>query len=124
MKIIKISEENLVFDNGITISSYHDQDCCESHWADFTVMQGYNLNTITGKQININDVEFDENIKEQIQLIKDMGFNLVAKDGSKYFIPCYASNNGYYSSDLELRIDGNGVKEKIDITDCQKWDED
>ena len=123
MKIITINDGELIFENGLTITSEHEQDCCESHWADFSVMQGYNINTVTGKQIDIKEVEFSENIKECIDLVEDAGFNLIAIDGSKYFIPCYASNNGYYSSDLTLVISHNNVKAEIDITDCQKWDD-
>lgn len=122
MKIVEIGSEHLRFDNGICMTSEHYQDCCESHWADFSVMNGYNLNTVTGKEIDIHDVEFDEeNIKDSIQLIKDEGFNLIAKDGSKYFVPCYADNNGYYNSELTLSISGNGLNEEIDISDCQQW---
>ena len=123
MRIVGISEDNLVFDNGTTMSSFHEQDCCESHWADFSVMEGYNINTVTGETIDIKEVEFDEDIKDYIELVEDAGFNLIAKDGSKYFIPCYASNNGYYSSDLTLVISRDNQKEEIDITDCQKWEE-
>ena len=122
MKIVEIGSEHLKFDNGIYMTSEHYQDCCESHWADFSVMNGYNLNTVTGKEIDIHEVEFDEsNIKDSIQLIKDEGFNLIAKDGSKYFVPCYADNNGYYNSELTLSISGNGLNEEIDISDCQQW---
>lgn len=53
MKIVEIKEESLKFDNGLIITSEHEQDCCESHWADFSVMSGYNLNTTTGEQVNI-----------------------------------------------------------------------
>lgn len=121
MKIVEIGDEFLRFDNGICMTSEHYRDCCEWHWADFSVMKGYNLNTVTGQEIDIRDVEFDENIKNNIQLIKDEGFNLIAKDGSKYFVPCYADNNGYYNSELTLSISGNGVNEEIDISDCQQW---
>ena len=121
MRIKKIGNDYLEFDNGLLMTSDHWTECCESHWADFSVMSGYNLNTTTGREINIYNVEFDENIKENIQLIKDEGFNLIAKDGSKYFIPCYAENNGYYGSDLTLCITIDGVNEEIDISECQQW---
>jgi len=123
MKIIEINDESLKFDNGTYVCSEHYQDCCESHWADFSVMSGYNLNSVTGKQIDIKNVDFAEDIEGYIQLVSDMGFNLIARDGSKYFVPCYASNNGYYSSDLTLRITLDEKSIDIDISDCQQWDE-
>lgn len=119
MKIKEIQEDVLIFDNEAKITSYHESDCCEHHWADFSVVRGYNINTATGKQINIYDVDFSENVQEIIQLVEEIGFNLVALDGSKYFVPCYGSNNGYYSTDLELRISGNSFAFTIDITNCQ-----
>ena len=121
MKIIEINDESLKFDNGTYMYSEHYQNCCESHWADFSVMNGYNLNSVTGKQIDIKNVDFAENIEDYIQLVPDMGFNLIARDGSKYFVPCYASNNGYYSSDLTLRITLDEKSIDIDISDCQQW---
>jgi hypothetical protein len=125
MKITAICEDMLLFDNGTTMSNYHKQECCESHWADFSIMAGYNLNTITGKVVNILEVEFDENIKDSIELVEDAGFNLIAKDGSKYFIPCYAENNGCYNTNLTLIISRDNQDDaEIDITKCQKWDED
>ena len=45
--------------------------------------------------------------------------NKPTKDGSKYFVSCYSSNNGYYNYELKLIItDSNGERE-IDITNCQ-----
>lgn len=119
MKIKEIQDDILMFDNSVQITSYHNQDCCESHWADFSVVSGYNINPVTGKSIDIHDIEFDDNVQNIIQLVEEIGFNLVALDGSKYLVPCYGSNNGYYSTDLELRISGNGLNFNIDITNCQ-----
>lgn len=122
MKINKIFNESLNFDNGLEIYSSHDQDCCEHHYAAFSALTAYNLNTVTGETVNILDVEFDENIEDHIQLVKDMGFNLIAKDGSRYFVPCYAENNGYYNSSLDLVIEFNGKEVKtINISHCQEW---
>jgi len=124
MKIIEIGNEFLKFDNEVCIKSKHRTECCELHWADFSVMANYNINTATGKEIDIYKVDFDENIKDSIHLIKDEGFNMVAKDGSKYFVPCYADNNGCYNSDLILVIVNKEVCEEINISDCQQWKEE
>ena len=35
MKIKKVTEEVIVFDNGTVITYDHCQDCCEDNYADF-----------------------------------------------------------------------------------------
>ncbi len=36
VKVTKIDGESIEFDNGVTLRSYHDQDCCEHHYLSFT----------------------------------------------------------------------------------------
>jgi hypothetical protein len=104
-------KDNLVrfikVDDGVISLSYeHDQDCCESVYADFGVINYYK-DLIVGK-------EFHELI---IKSVKDMGFLVCFMndygDRAKVFIPCYNEQNGYYSSNLELIIND---KTKIDIS--------
>ena len=120
MKITKICEEKIEFDNGTTMSSHHKQDCCEWHWANFETLASYNLNPKTGETIDIKDIEFPDNIHRNIKLIPGEGFNMIAKDGSRYFVPCYGENNGYYSTNLKLLIHREWKKDvEIDLTQCQ-----
>lgn len=35
MKIVRVNSEAIEFDNGNMIICNHDQDCCESNYADF-----------------------------------------------------------------------------------------
>lgn len=101
MKITQITEQGLLFDNGTTIKDIHEQDCCEHVYADW-------------KQLGDTDVfqhEFSEELS--IECIDDSGFRI---DG--YFVPCYNSQNGWYSSELELHITlKNGYKKIIDISE-------
>lgn len=125
MKIVEIVEEDkIVFDNGNTLEQYHSQDCCEHVYADFNVLDNYNLSTVTGKTIDIRDIDFEERIENLIQPVQSAGFNMVSKIGEKFFVPCYNEQNGYYSSDLELilrrQVAFGNVEEKIDISDCVK----
>lgn len=125
MKIVEIVEEDkIVFDNGYTLEQYHSQDCCEHVYADFNVLDNYNLSTVTGKNIDIRDIDFEERIENLIQPVQSAGFNMVSKIGEKFFVPCYNEQNGYYSSDLELtlrrQVAFGNVEEKIDISDCVK----
>lgn len=117
MKIIKIDEDRIEFDNGYTLTYYHNQDCCENVYADFKNMQVNNL--IITEKIDVSKYEFSEELLDNIECIKDVGFNLITKDGIKILVSCYNSQNGYYSSDLELILTkNNGVSERKDISDC------
>lgn len=103
MKIKEIGRYGeIIFDNGKELSVDHEPDCCECHWADTSVLPFYNVSSTTGKLINIfDDVEFS-GTPDMIQPIEGAGFNLVATNGDKFFVPCYGENNGYYSTDLTL----------------------
>jgi len=101
MKIIKIEDKLLTFDNGITIGYYHVQDCCESVYADFKQLHDTG---ILGKNID----------KIKIEQVNNSGFRL-----NGFFVPCYNEQNGYYGSDLTLVIRyPDGRKEEIDISEA------
>lgn len=102
MKILYITDEKIIFDNGYILKYYHEQDCCENVYADFEILNTYNLSTKTGKEINIKEIDFEEDMQHLIEGIKDTGFNMISKIGEKFFIPCYNEQNGYYGSNLEL----------------------
>jgi hypothetical protein len=95
--------------NKMTISTYHDQDCCERVYGDFNQVQNI-ISEVQGQKI--------ENIL--IKGVNDMGFLIIFKkeycESSKVFVPCYNSQNGYYSSSLSLIIINNEVKTEIDIS--------
>lgn len=122
MKIKEINDKNIVFDNGYILKYYHEQDCCECVYADFKVLKDYNVSTKTGKTINIKDVDFNENLIDLIEGIKDLGFNMVSKIREKFFVPCYNEQNGYYNDELELYLKKEKGVEKLDITNYVKDD--
>lgn len=110
---IILSDESVVIktEKGeIKLSYYHDQDCCESVYADFSIVK-HHKDAIVGK-----------GIKEIIiKGVSEMGFLVCFyrdyDKAEKIFIPCYNSQNGYYSSNLELIIESNGIEKKIDISE-------
>lgn len=67
MKIKEIKEEYILFDNGYKLEAYHEQDCCESVYADFDVLKDYNVSTKTGKTIKIEDIDFQEDLEHLVQ---------------------------------------------------------
>ena len=107
MRIKEITNEHILFDNGAEITYYHDQDCCENVYADF-------------EQLKTTAIMNEEFRTLKPKFIKDTGVKL-----KSYLIPCYNSQNGYYSSDLELIINyPDGKSERWDISDFVKDDID
>ncbi len=101
--IIKFSDSEKIL-----LRSYHEQDCCEKVYADFSILK-YHIKSIEGKKIK----EFI------IKGVKDIGFLLCFKiedsHTEKIFIPCYNIQNGYYSDDLYLEIVDKKQTSKINI---------
>lgn len=104
MKIKRVTENEIVFDNGNLITYFHDQDCCEHNYADFSVL--------TKDTIYI-DHDFDPNL--QFEFIENEGFTF-GDEIAKIFIPCYSCQNGWYSPDIEIRYNG----ERVLYGDCEE----
>jgi hypothetical protein len=109
LKVVKVLDEQIEFENGMILFSNHDQDCCENHYLSF-------------KDLTIADfegLEFDLTNDSFFKKIDDYGIELIPILGHSVKVPGYGSNNGYYSTDLQLCISGNGVEKEWDITECQ-----
>lgn len=95
----------------ITFSTYHRLDCCESVYGDFSIVK-YHEKELVGQHLS----------KVEVKTVDGMGFLLCFSffnhKATKIFIPCYNYQNGYYSSNLELTVEDNGVETTIDISDC------
>lgn len=109
-KVIEVTKDNIVFDNGLVLSSYHEGDCCEHHWIEFNYVD---LSDFDG-------LEFDLSGDNFFNKIPDYGIELVPVKGWGVRIPGYGSNNGYYSTDLSLKLSDGRT---YDITDCQEINE-
>lgn len=118
MKIVEISESGITFDNGCTLSDYHEQDCCEDVYADFENMQVMGLQP--ENFVWARELDFFEDVLKSIVPIEGLGFYLVTKQGICILVSCYDIQNGYYSSDLSLRY----KDQELDITGCtsEEWD--
>ena len=105
----------ILFDNGKTLESYHNVDCCEVVYADFRNMQ------VMGQRdenyIDSDDLDFFEDILDSVVPIEGLGFYLVTKQGICLLVSCYDIQNGYYGNNLTLLYDG---KER-DISECSTW---
>lgn len=112
LKVVKVNIDSLVFNNGMILSSYHEQCCCEDHYL--------SLSDLTLD--DFEDLEFDLSDDNFFERITGYGIVLKPKNGHPVRIPGYGLNNGYYSSDLELTItntDGQSMFKKYDVSECQ-----
>lgn len=112
VKVVALDSDGIVFSNGMQLSSYHEDDCCEHHYLWFGDLS----------LADFDDLEFDLSNDNFFARIEDYGIELIPIKGWSVKIPAYASNNGYYSSELTLTLtDNDGSGRNFDITDCQIW---
>jgi hypothetical protein len=108
-RVITVCSDQIGFDNGLVLSSDHQQDCCENHYLDFSNLE---LEDFEG-------LEFDLSSESFFERVEDYGIRLIPIDGHPVSVPGYGSNNGYYSSELSLTLsDGRS----FDISECQVID--
>ena len=110
LKVIKVDETGIYFDDNVKLYDYHNQDCCESHELYLTDL------TID----DFNGLEFDLSNDDFFKRIDGYGIELIPIKGHSVKIAGHGDNNGYYSDQLVLIIekDKNKVKE-YDISECQ-----
>jgi len=111
LKAVKIENDELVFNDGTRLLSNHDQDCCEHHYLDFASLD---ISDFDGLEFDLTNDDFFEKIE-------DYGIALKPINGFPVRIPGYGSNNGYYSSNLDLILtNGADFKKTFDISECQE----
>lgn len=108
-KVIEINSEEIIFDDGSKLYSDHWQDCCESHYLDFS---GLTIADFEGLEFDLSGDNFFERVE-------DYGIRLKPVSGHPISIAGYGANNGYYSSNLTLVIEKEKEKRNFDISDCQ-----
>lgn len=88
MKIKNITDKEMRFDNGNVITFDHEQDCCESNYADF-------------KQIDdlAKTIDFDPDL---IFEVAEYGFRFGDARNGLFFVPCYSYQNGYYTDEVDI----------------------
>jgi hypothetical protein len=99
----------------ISLVDYHESDCCENVYADFSIYK-YLITDLVGKEINHIVIKSVENMGFLVCVGLKETYNNFISFYSKVFVPCYNSQNGYYSSNLELQISYDNVETKIDIS--------
>ena len=115
LKVVALNSDEITFDNGVKLYSNHDQDCCENHYLS---MSNLTIDDFEGLEFDLSNDDFFERIE-------DYGIALKPLNGYPVRIPGYGSNNGYYSSNLDLiitDIDGRTTLKEYNISECQDWD--
>ena len=112
LKVLKVDSDTIEFENGVKLYSSHDQNCCESHYLDFNDL----------KIEDFKDLKFDLTNDDFFERIEGYGIALKSKNGFPVRIPGYGSNNGYYSSNIDLVVtNGKGFTKTYDISECQDY---
>jgi len=113
LKVVKVDSDSVEFENGVKLYSNHDQDCCESHYLDFSDL----------KIEDFKDLEFDLTNDDFFERIEDYGIALKPINGFPVRIPGYGSNNGYYSSNIDLIVTNDkDFTKTYDISECQDYE--
>jgi hypothetical protein len=109
LKVIKVNSTGIEFENGIRLYSEHESDCCESHdlyFDDLTIE-------------DFKDLEFDLSGDDFFNRIPDYGIELIPIKGYSVKIAGHGYNNGCYSDQLDLILNGKDFYKKYDIRECQ-----
>ena len=106
MKILKIKDNVLEFNNGIILRTITND---KQALIDFSYLETYHFDVNKKKKMKISDVIFSENIEKCITIIKDKGISIKDKNENNYFVPCYITNE---KSQLAL-----GIYNKLTIKD-------
>lgn len=108
--VSSVLDDEIQFDNGFKLAAIHNQECCETHWLDFSNVKG-----------DFGGLLFDLSGDNFFTRIPDYGIALEPINGFPVRVPGYGSNNGYYSANLTLilyGIDGEVIK-TYEISECQ-----
>ena len=96
MKIKEVNDEKILFDNGNTITFDHEQDWCEYNYAQFDALEELAF-----------EVEFDEDLT--FEAVDGSGFRFGNLPQKMFFIPCYSSQDGYYTDYIDIYYNGENV---------------
>jgi hypothetical protein len=110
VKVVQVDDQGLKFDDGSSLSSEHESDCCESHYLSFSGLspsdfEGLDFDLSTGGDF--------------FEKVDGFGIRLLPTNGHPVSVPGYGYNNGYYSYDLTLVLERPGAITKFDVSECQ-----
>ena len=101
IRIIKVDDECIEFNNGSKIEFDHAADCCEWNYADFSQLESLARKTSFTLPLSF-------------EVVENCGFRF-GNRGKMFFIPCYSEQNGYYSTDIDIYFN----KHRVLTFDCE-----
>lgn len=103
---IKYDPEKDITIGNIELRFDHQQDCCESVYADTSVIKYY-----------LEELSKEDIFKIEIKKVEEDGVCIFfyfqsdwVEERTGVFIPCYNSQNGYYSNELIMSVKENGIE--------------
>lgn len=109
-RVFDVKSEIIEFDDGHTLQSSHEQDCCEWHYLYFGEVS----------LADFEGLEFDLSGESFFERVEGYGIRLIPTNGHPVPVAGYDTNNGYYSTNLSLELWRNGKQLKEwDIEECQ-----
>ena len=110
LKVIKVGDYGITFENGLELSSYHGSLCHDLYFKDLS------LKDFEGLEFDLTDEKF-------FKRVDGYGIELLPLVGWPVRIAGHGYNNGYYSSQLDLilegKVDGKDFRKVYDISHCQ-----
>ncbi len=110
MKIVEITDTEIKFDNGNTITYDHIQDCCEYNYADFLYLCD---------ESDVEDYDFEPPL--YFERVEGSGFRFGNLGKRMFFVPCYSEQDGYYSDDVCIYYNGNEVIHDLHCDDSKMY---
>lgn len=95
-RITSVSDFFIRFENGSIMTFDHDSACCEWNYADF-------------EAIDSEALSYDFDLERLTFEACDGGFRFGDHPEHMFFVPCYSEQNGYYSADVDIYLNGNIV---------------
>lgn len=119
LRITEIEDEYIILENDdkekLRVSSYHDTDCCASHYLDFSGIE----DMVDDDMLFCIDTE---NPSSFFCKVEDFGIRLLPVNSHPVSVPGYGSNNGYDNSNINLVIKDLRLRKTVlcvDVSECQ-----
>lgn len=94
MRIKKVTDGYIEFDTGDTLYSYHMPACCEYNYAAFK---------------EVDDLALEADFDQPLMFEAVFGGFRFGNEGKMFFVPCYSNQNGYYTNEVDIELNGSRV---------------
>lgn len=96
MKIKEVTGEHILFDDGQVITFIHELECSECNYPAFEDLDK-----------DAFDFEFKKDL--DFEAVDYAGFRFGNEGIRMFFIPCYSEQNGYYTANIDIFLNGQRV---------------